>query len=58
MINFTESIIEEAALAWLGPLGYTRVFGPDLAADGSKPERTTYQEVILTGRLLDALRRS
>lgn len=57
MTNFTESIIEQSALDWLTDLGYAARFGPDLAADGLKPERESYQEVILAGRLQDALRR-
>lgn len=29
---FTESIVEDAALAWLSSLGYTVLHGPDIAA--------------------------
>ena len=29
---FTESIVEEAALAWLESLGYTILHGPDIAS--------------------------
>jgi type I restriction enzyme, R subunit len=29
--NFTESIVEEAALAWLEELGYTILHGPAIA---------------------------
>jgi hypothetical protein len=28
--SFTESIVEEAALAWLGGLGYTVLHGPNI----------------------------
>ncbi len=30
-IAFTESVVEEAALAWLGGLGYKVLHGPDIA---------------------------
>ena len=30
--GFTESVVEAAALAWLEPLGYTVLHGPDIAA--------------------------
>jgi type I restriction enzyme R subunit len=52
---FTESIIEEAALAWCGNLGWQIAFGPDLACDGVKPERENYEEALLPARLRDAL---
>ena len=32
MANFTESIVEEATLAWLEALGYSVLNGPDIAA--------------------------
>ena len=31
MTAFTESVVEDAALAWLGSLGYTILHGPDIA---------------------------
>ena len=31
MGGFTESVVEEAALAWLGALGYSIAHGPDIA---------------------------
>ena len=54
-MTFTESIIEEAALEWLAALKYQVAFGPELAFDGSKAERENYQEVVLPGRLQEAL---
>jgi len=56
-MTFTESTLEQAALDWLDDLKYQVAFGPDLAFDGSRPERKNYQDVVLTGRLQDALRR-
>jgi type I restriction enzyme, R subunit len=57
MSSFTESTIEETALEWLKDMGYTIVFGNDIAPDEPAAERENYGEVILSGRLKDALRR-
>ena len=50
-----ESDIEEASLDWLADLGYTVLHGPDIAPDMPNAERSTYNEVILTTRLRDAI---
>ena len=39
MTAFTESIVEEATLAWLEALGYSVLHGPDIAAGESGIER-------------------
>ncbi|MBI4706193.1 MAG: type I restriction endonuclease subunit R [Deltaproteobacteria bacterium] len=52
-----ESIVEQAAIEWLGRLGYAYVPGWELAPDGSSPERASYSTVILEGRLRAALGR-
>jgi type I restriction enzyme R subunit len=57
MSNFTESIIEQAAIDWLKDLGYDHLFGPEIAFDGSMPERGDYHETLLLGRLQDAIAR-
>jgi type I restriction enzyme R subunit len=57
MTHFTESTIEETALEWLKDMGYTIVFGGDIAPDEPAAERENYGEVILAGRLKDALKR-
>ncbi len=53
----TENTVEQAALAWLGELGYAYCHGPDIAPDGPSPERGALSEVVLEARLRDALRR-
>ncbi|MCC2638238.1 MAG: putative type restriction-modification enzyme subunit [Moraxellaceae bacterium] len=53
----TEDQLEQEALGWLAELGYTHVYGPDIATDGDHPERPGYREVVLIGRLRDALAR-
>ena len=57
MQTFTESTIEETALNWFKDLGYAIVYGGDIAPDESAAERENYGEVILAGRLKDALKR-
>ncbi|MBK7046471.1 MAG: type I restriction endonuclease subunit R [bacterium] len=57
MMRFAESIVEEAALAWLGGLGCGVQNGPAIAVGESEAERTdpNYRDVVLDGRLRDAL---
>ena len=56
---FTESVVEDAALAWLEALGYAVLHGPDIAAGEPGAERrdSSYRDVILERRLHDALAR-
>ncbi|MDI6772686.1 MAG: type I restriction endonuclease subunit R [bacterium] len=57
MTTFTESIVEDAALAWLRSLGWAVKHGPDIALDMPSAERRDYGEVVLAQRLRDALAR-
>jgi len=57
MTAFTESVVEEAALAWLAELGYTVRLGPTLAPGEPAAERADYAQVVLERRLRDALAR-
>ncbi len=54
---FTESVVEDAALAWLEGLGYVVRHGPVIAAGEPAAERTdpNHHDVILEGRLKQAL---
>ncbi len=52
-----ESIIEEAALEWFGELGYALGHGPEMAPGEAAAERNSFGEVVLEGRLREALRR-
>ena len=54
---FCECHLEEAALEWFEELGYEVVFAPDIAPEGTYPERTYYSDVVLTERLKEALAR-
>lgn len=53
--NFTEDLLEEAAIEIFQELGYSYVFAPDISPDGDSPERQDYREVILKDRVKDAL---
>ena len=53
--RFTESTVEEAALAWLESLGYAILPGPELAPGGARAEREDYGQVVLAERLRQAL---
>ncbi|MFG0251373.1 MAG: type I restriction endonuclease subunit R, partial [Phycisphaerales bacterium JB038] len=55
--TFSESVIEQAALAWLKSTGWSVANGPDIAPDGSSAERTDYREVVLAQRLRESLAR-
>ena len=56
-IGVTESVIEQAALAWLESLDWRIVHGPEIAPDTSSAERTNYGQVVLDQRLHDSLAR-
>ena len=53
----TESVVEEAALAWLKATGWQVAHGPNIAPDMPGAERAEYGEVVLAQRLRDALAR-
>ena len=53
----TEDQLEQEALGWLADLGYTHLYGPDIAFDGPSPERKDYREVLLIQRLSNAIDR-
>lgn len=53
----TEDQLEQETLGWLAELGYTHLYGPDIAHDGDSPERASYRDVLLIGRLRRAIER-
>jgi type I restriction enzyme R subunit len=53
----TEDQIEQFAIARLRELGYAYQHGPGIAPDGEQPERESYEQVLLLGRLRAAVRR-
>ena len=56
-VKFVESVVEEAALSWFEELGYSVLFGPDMAPGELFSERASYQDVIIERRLREAIMR-
>jgi type I restriction enzyme R subunit len=56
-MSLTESIVEAAALEWFGELGYAVGHGPQLAPGEPEAERDSFGDVVLVGRLSEAIRR-
>jgi len=52
-----ESDVEQAALEWFHELGYRTIYGPHLAPNEPSSERVSFGEVVLVGRLRDAIQR-
>ena len=56
-MSLNESIVEDAALEWFGKLGYEVGYGPHLAPGEPAAKRDGFGEVVLVGRLREAIRR-
>ena len=54
-MSLNESIVEDAALEWFGELGYAVGHGPHLAPGEPAAERASFSEVVLVGRLREAM---
>jgi type I restriction enzyme, R subunit len=50
-----EALAEQPALQWLAELGWEVEHGPDLGPGGSMPERDSWRDVVLVGRLRSAV---
>ena len=57
MAGFSESVVEQAALAWLESGGWQVVNGADIAPGEAGAERSSYSQVALERRLREALAR-
>ena len=55
MSSFDESIVEQAALAWLADVGWAVRNGAEIAPGEAAAERDDYGQVVLAQRLRDAL---
>lgn len=55
--KLTEDAIEQLAIARLTALGYSYSYGPTIAPDGETPERPTFADVLLLGRVEAAINR-
>lgn len=51
----TEDQLEQETLGWLTEVGYSHLYGPDIAHDGEGPERDHYRQVVLVERLRYAM---
>ncbi|AEK19763.1 HsdR family type I site-specific deoxyribonuclease [Methanococcus maripaludis X1] len=57
MSNLCEDTVEQGTLELLKSIGYEIISGPEIAPDGTSPERKDYSEVVLVSRLRDAISR-
>lgn len=57
MTRITEHTIEDFAIKLLENLGYNYIYAPNIAHDSENPERTSYEETLLTERMGEAVRR-
>ena len=55
--HMTEAHVEQAALDWLRELGYSVLHGGTIAPGEATAERDSYNDVVLKGRLRDAIYR-
>lgn len=53
----TEEQLEALCLDWFREAGYEVLHGREIAPESENPERTDYRQVVLKGRLLDALKK-
>ena len=56
-MTFSESAVEDAALDWLKAMGWSTCYGPSIAPGEAAAERASYDQVVLEGRLRQALHR-
>ncbi len=57
MTTLTETTVEATALEWLETVGWQVAHGPDIAPDTPGAQRADYGQLVLEGRLLQALAR-
>lgn len=57
MTRITENHIEAFTIELLERLGYDYLYAPDIAPDSETPERNSLEQVLLVGRLANAVRR-
>ncbi|MGH2818794.1 MAG: type I restriction endonuclease subunit R, partial [Actinomycetota bacterium] len=57
IVSFSESVAEAALMEWLGDLRFEARLGGDIAPGMPDAERSSYREVVLVGRLRDAIDR-
>ncbi len=55
ILGLSEAGVEEASLDWFKDQGYQTLYGEQINPEGPSPERVSFADVILIGRLRDAL---
>ena len=55
MARLTDSVVEDAALAWLESLGWQIKYGPDIGPETPTAKRVDYGQVVLEQRLRDTV---
>lgn len=56
-LDLDEAAYERQVLEWLKGIGWAHAFGPEIAPNGSRPERASFKDVVLVERLEEALAR-
>ncbi len=54
-MKFDEAAVERAMIGFLEEVGWPHVHGNVIAPDGSNPERASYRDTVLAGRLRSAI---
>lgn len=57
MSGITEGVVEEACLEYFRALGYHSLHGPEIGPGEPAEQRSSWEEVVLKGRLTDAVAR-
>jgi type I restriction enzyme R subunit len=57
MSRLNENAIEQLAIELLEQQGWKHLYGPDIAPNSDNPQRSSYQEVLLSESLRSAIRR-
>ena len=56
-MSLNEAIVEDTTLYWFSELGYSVGYGPKIAPGEPDAERSSFGDVVLVGRLQDAIQR-
>ena len=57
MVAYNEDSYELQCLEWLKGIDWNLANGPEIAHDGLVPERSSHKDVLLVGRVEDAISR-
>lgn len=57
ILDLDEASYERQVLSWLTGIGWSHVFGPEIAPNGKQPERSSFKDVVLVNRLEEAIAR-